>query len=56
MSHHKKCKETKGAVEAGWTNTEKECVCNTNLCNGAGTTEAAGLLATVLMAMAMARI
>ena len=56
MSHSKKCKETKGAVEAGWTNTEKECVCNTNLCNGAGTTGATGLLATVLLATALARM
>ena len=60
MSQHKKCKETKGEVEAGWTNTEKDCVCNTNLCNrdasGAGATGGAGLLATVLLAVAMARI
>ena len=60
MSQHKKCKETKGEVEAGWTNTEKDCVCNTNLCNrdasGAGAIRGAGLLATVLLAVAMARI
>ena len=57
MSDSKKCKVTKEGKD-------KDCVCNTELCNrdangdanGAGTTGAAGLLATVLLALAMARI
>ena len=55
MSDSKKCKVTKEGKD-------KDCVCNTELCNrdananGAGSAEAAGLLATVLLAMAMARI
>ena len=53
MSDSKKCKVTKEGKD-------KDCVCNTELCNrdasGAGTTGGAGLLATVLLAMTMARI
>ena len=53
VSDSKKCKVTKEGKD-------KDCVCNTELCNrdasGAGTTGGAGLLATVLLAVAMARI
>ena len=55
MSDSKKCKVTKEGKD-------KDCICNSELCNsdangnGAGTTEAAGLLATVLLALAMARM